>query len=288
MESMNPPSEKRILLINFFLIQVFLVAISSFWLYLKKDDLWGLDDAFLSKLIMFAGIVVIVGSVVIIREINYLAYKEQEALINEVLLKQSRETVDLLRTQRHDFINHLQVVHGMLQLKKQEAAMEYIREVGSIVGSGNAVTEIDNPVLAALVARKSLEAEKNGVKLCINIHSSFSGISLSCSNLSSILTNLLDNAITHAQKQDGNRVVELELSEDNTEFLINVYNTGAPIPDEIKTRIFTKGFTTKTEEGHGFGLHIVKSLVEMHKGRIGVTSTKAEGTQFSITIPKIS
>lgn len=288
MVNMKQQSERRLLLINFFLIQVFLVATSSFYLHLKKDNLWGLDDVFLSKLIMFTGIIVIVGSIFIIKEINYLAQKEQEAAINKVLLAQSRETVDLLRTQRHDFINHLQVVYGMIQLHKREAAMEYIRETGSYVASSNLAAEIDNPVLAALIAKKSWEAEQNGVEFYINIQSSLSGIPVSCSNLSSILANLLDNAITEAKKVKGKRLVELELSEDNTEFLIGVHNTGEPIPDQLKDKIFSKGFTTKAEEGHGFGLYIVKSLVERHKGKIDMTSTKADGTHFSITIPKIS
>lgn len=288
MANIKQPSEKRLLLINFFMIQVFLVALSSFFLHMKKDNLWGLDDVFLSKLIMFTGVVVIAGSIVIVKEINYLAQKEQEAAINKVLLKQSRETVDLLRTQRHDFINHLQVLHGMLQLRKHEAAMNYIREIGSYIGSSNAVAEIDNPVLAALIAKKSWEAEQNGVKLYINVHSSLSGIPVSCSNLSSILVNLLDNAIREAKTFKGNRLVELELYEDDSRFLIGVHNTGEPIPDEIKTKVFDKGFSTKTEEGHGFGLYIVKSLVEQHKGRVGLTSTEAEGTRFSIEIPKIS
>ncbi|MEN6414497.1 MAG: Spo0B domain-containing protein [Veillonellales bacterium] len=39
------------------------------------------------------------------------------------------ELVRLLRVQRHDFINHLQVVHGMLQLGRTENAMAYIENL---------------------------------------------------------------------------------------------------------------------------------------------------------------
>ena len=39
------------------------------------------------------------------------------------------ELIRLLKLQRHDFINHIQVVHGMLQLGKTERAMQYIEEL---------------------------------------------------------------------------------------------------------------------------------------------------------------
>jgi sensor histidine kinase regulating citrate/malate metabolism len=39
------------------------------------------------------------------------------------------ELIRLLRLQRHDFVNHIQVVHGMLQLGKTEQAMQYIEDL---------------------------------------------------------------------------------------------------------------------------------------------------------------
>jgi sensor histidine kinase regulating citrate/malate metabolism len=39
------------------------------------------------------------------------------------------ELIRLLRVQRHDFINHMQVVHAMLQLGRTEKAMDYIENL---------------------------------------------------------------------------------------------------------------------------------------------------------------
>lgn len=39
------------------------------------------------------------------------------------------ESIDLLRIQRHDFINHLQVIHALLQLGRTEKALTYIEEL---------------------------------------------------------------------------------------------------------------------------------------------------------------
>jgi sensor histidine kinase regulating citrate/malate metabolism len=41
----------------------------------------------------------------------------------------STESVELLRIQRHDFINHLQVIHALLQLGRAEKALTYIEEL---------------------------------------------------------------------------------------------------------------------------------------------------------------
>lgn len=44
------------------------------------------------------------------------------------------ELVRLLRVQRHDFINHLQVIHAMLQLGRVEKALQYIEELAKDQG----------------------------------------------------------------------------------------------------------------------------------------------------------
>lgn len=39
------------------------------------------------------------------------------------------ESVNLLKIQRHDFVNHLQVIHALLQLGRTEKALAYIEEL---------------------------------------------------------------------------------------------------------------------------------------------------------------
>jgi len=40
----------------------------------------------------------------------------------------SPESVNLLKIQRHDFVNHLQVIHALIQLGRTEKALLYIEE----------------------------------------------------------------------------------------------------------------------------------------------------------------
>lgn len=54
--------------------------------------------------------------------------------------KVCEELVRLLRSQRHDFINHLQVIHAMLQLGRIEKALIYIEDLAKDKGL------VDDPI----------------------------------------------------------------------------------------------------------------------------------------------
>jgi signal transduction histidine kinase len=73
------------------------------------------------------------------------------------------------------------------------------------------------------------------------------------------------------RREDGAAVVELE-------------DTGAGIPDEVRARIFEPFFTTKAS-GTGLGLAVVRRIVEGHGGQVRVRSTPGAGTTFSLSFP---
>jgi signal transduction histidine kinase len=68
-------------------------------------------------------------------------------------------------------------------------------------------------------------------------------------------------------------------------FIVSVEDTGGGIPEEIKTKMFTPLFTTKSK-GQGLGLAVVKRLVEALKGTITFESTEGKGTRFTVEFPQ--
>jgi signal transduction histidine kinase len=62
-----------------------------------------------------------------------------------------------------------------------------------------------------------------------------------------------------------------------------VQDTGVGIPEEVKTKMFTPLFTTKSK-GQGLGLAVVKRLVESLKGEITFESQPNEGTKFKVEL----
>ena len=102
-----------------------------------------------------------------------------------------------------------------------------------------------------------------------------------------IMLNLLANAVKFSKK--GSTITVSVI--DRGEYVdISVRDTGIGIPEE-KLQLIFKRFTqvdsilTKSHEGSGIGLAIVKSLAEMHNGSISVNSRQGEGTEFVITLP---
>lgn len=66
---------------------------------------------------------------------------------------------------------------------------------------------------------------------------------------------------------------------------VSVWNSGPPIPEELKEKIFSPFFTTKTQ-GTGLGLPICRKIVEdEHGGKIWVENTEG-GVMFIFEIPK--
>jgi signal transduction histidine kinase len=65
---------------------------------------------------------------------------------------------------------------------------------------------------------------------------------------------------------------------------MQVSDTGAGIPEELKEKIFEPFFTTKAK-GTGLGLAIVKKFVENHQGYIEISDFSGGGTTFNIFLP---
>lgn len=113
---------------------------------------------------------------------------------------------------------------------------------------------------------------------------------LSSTEFCAILGNLLDNAFEASLKsQEGNKQIELYLSDEGNEFVIEVADEGCGFPSEIKDKWYERGITTKTEsvDGHGIGLYLVASYVKRCNGVIIIEDNQPNGTLFSIFIPKV-
>jgi two-component system, NtrC family, sensor kinase len=65
---------------------------------------------------------------------------------------------------------------------------------------------------------------------------------------------------------------------------VDISDTGSGIPPQILEKIFTPFFTTKAQ-GTGLGLPICNKLVNLHKGKIRVTSDDTAGTVFTVELP---
>lgn len=88
-----------------------------------------------------------------------------------------------------------------------------------------------------------------------------------------VLTNYISNALHHVSKESG--VIEIKAVEREEKVRVSVFNTGLPIPEEDREKIWTKFYKvdkarTREYGGNGIGLSIVKAVMEAHNQAFGV------------------
>ena len=190
-----------------------------------------------------------------------------------------------LRMERHDYLNHLQVVYGLLELEEYSELEEYLAPVyKDIMKTGKAI-KTSKPAINALISAKFSEAENSGIDMYIEIKSDLKNLNIPDWEICKILSNIIDNAITALGKIEDNKKINLEISETKEEFIFEISNNGPQIPIEKQSDIFKPGITTKNEQGHGMGLYIVKNVCTKNKGYISLNSDNNE-TAFKITFHK--
>ena len=188
-----------------------------------------------------------------------------------------------MRAQRHDFLNHLQVVYSLLEMEEYRDAAEYLEKTYGEIRSLSAVLRTESTVVNALLQAKTAACTDAGITFTANITSSLESMPMPDWELCRVLGNLLDNAMDATGGQES-PAVTLDISENLREFVLAVRNPGEPIPDEIRERIFEPGVTTKGTE-RGMGLWIVRQTLAERGGVITCGHSEGE-TVFTATIPK--
>ena len=99
--------------------------------------------------------------------------------------------------------------------------------------------------------------------------------------LKRILINLVNNAV-QAMPEGGKLVLHAYQEEANT--VLTISDTGVGIPDEVKPKLFTPLFTTKSR-GQGFGLAVIKRITAALGGTVAFESEVGKCTTFILRLP---
>ena len=139
------------------------------------------------------------------------------------------------------------------------------------------------------VRRVELKAREKHLKLEMHVDGNEAKVHGDAKRIDQIVMNLLENAIRYTEQ--GEIHVRLEYTEDSTAFIVE--DTGMGIPEEELPYIFDRFYRVEKSRsrqygGSGLGLSIVKKLVDLHGGRIIITSTVGVGTRFEVHFNKLS
>lgn len=83
--------------------------------------------------------------------------------------------LEIVQVQRHDFLNHLQVISGLLQLNKVERVQEYISQVSMEIARSSKTSQIKIPAVSLVLLTCLTEAAKCQIDVELTINSSFAG-----------------------------------------------------------------------------------------------------------------
>lgn len=207
--------------------------------------------------------------------------KQYEALRESLRRVENLNTE--LRAQRHDYLNHLQVVYGLMELEEYEELKKYLEPVFKDMMKTGKALKTSKPSINALLKAKMDEAQKREIDFYVEVKSDLKELQIEDWELCKVLSNLIDNALT-ATENGHEKAVRLEIMEDREDYIFSVTNSGPKIPEELQETIFRPGFTTKKEEGHGMGLYIVQNVLKNYKGSLELHSE--EETTFTFRLPK--
>jgi two-component system NtrC family sensor kinase len=128
-----------------------------------------------------------------------------------------------------------------------------------------------------------LKYRMNGLVSVEKQYSALRTMYCSAGRIKQVLMNLIANAVDAIA---GEGKIVITTSQTPGDFLISVRDTGAGIPEAIRSKIFDPFFTTKpVGQGTGLGLTISYGIVQDHGGSIEVHSEENVGTEFIVRIP---
>lgn len=164
---------------------------------------------------------------------------------------------------------------------------------GTSIDVGNLKMNFDNYNIVKIVEDITMEAveyvENKGLTITFDTNVEEKIIGVDKDNIERIVLNLLSNAVKFSKP---NGKIEVQVIDEGDIVKLKVADDGKGISKEDQEKIFYKfvqveQLFTRTHEGSGIGLSLVKSIVENHGGNIYVKSELGVGSEFTVELPNI-
>ncbi|NLY76283.1 MAG: GHKL domain-containing protein [Firmicutes bacterium] len=276
---------------HLYLLRAFLfVLISVFILLLLQMSIFDILNHVINLYFLCAVFLILVFWLLSIHSFyKFISLLNEEKMAREVdrlQLEESKKLIQILRSQRHDFRNQLQVIKIMAQFQRNQEIIDYIQDCNTALEFSKEIpTQIDNAAIFAMTIFFATQAREHGIEFSVDSDIDFNDFKLSPAKTTRLLGNIIQNAIEIFKGNDRQeRNIQLTMWEESDNYHFIVWNNGPSIPADEQELIFQAGYTTKNSTG--LGLAIVKQLVEEMGGRISLVSNEKEGTEFRIIISK--
>lgn len=200
-----------------------------------------------------------------------------EALLDEAL-EPGADPRSFYQIIREEALRMERLISELLDLSRLEAGKVNLT-----------LEEVDLAVLARqMVDRVSPRAKDQGIELRLESTADLPPVRGDSRRLEQLLIIFLDNALKYTPS-GGSIIVRLE---DESDLIrVSVQDTGRGIPPQDIPYIWERFYKvdkahSREDSGTGLGLAIARQLIEMHQGKLAVTSELNRGSVFSFTLPK--
>ncbi|MCI8780019.1 MAG: GHKL domain-containing protein [Lachnospiraceae bacterium] len=209
--------------------------------------------------------------------------KEQAIHYYETYLPILDDMILNIRKTQHNHNNAIQAIASLPQSATDYNSLASALEQYSIYMAKNTLPtqflHFENKLLAALLYNKYCLAAEHGIYLDIAIHNHFYKSELTEFQIVDLCGILLDNALEACHAGDTiyveiGTVLQENISITLPPFAFTAKNPGPEATQDFINKIFTTGYSSKTDTSseHGLGLPYIKSLVQKHHGYIEVSN----------------
>lgn len=196
------------------------------------------------------------------------------------------ELIDEVRQKQHDYKNHLNTLYGLAQLQNsnqmQQELAAYLEQYIFTIQDTDQILNIKDPTLSALIYSKKKVAQNQEIEFKLHFIDEIPNYPLQKYELVEVMGNLLDNAIEAASDAKKHLTIQPRISitlgtKENKKFF-QVKNTFYPSQNFSPKQLFIKNFSTKNKgaNNRGYGLYIVKKIVDANNGMIIISMTDVE------------
>lgn len=137
----------------------------------------------------------------------------------------------IIQTQRHDFLNHLQVISGLLQLNKTDRALEYIKQVNMEIAQFSKTAKVNIPEVTVVLLAGLHDASMFQIEFELAVKTDLAECAVPSPAVGEALESSLNLAIsTMASPEAGNRHIEVVLEEAAKDYTCRITFPSPPRP----------------------------------------------------------
>lgn len=208
----------------------------------------------------------------------------------------------VVATIAHELKNPLHViklaVYNIKKNSKDDKILKYLNDIDKKVGESDQIirnllsySQIKQPSYEYVLLKDILDncisylKEKySGWDVKFKVDCKLDYIRADSLQMSELFSNIIDNAYQSFYLKKGEVKITGKTDKEKGNAIIVVEDDGAGIEKADLAKIFTTFFTTRPR-GIGLGLPVCKQIVSLHRGSIGIDSSKGKGTAVTVVLP---